>query len=64
MHGENALLVDPEDSVGLACTLIELAQDADLRDRLAGRVRAMEFGARSWLSIAEKTIQAYERVLT
>ena len=64
IHGENALLVDPEDSVGLAGALIELAQDAGLRERLASRVRAMDFGARSWLSIAEKTMQAYERVLT
>jgi glycosyltransferase involved in cell wall biosynthesis len=64
IHGENALLVDPEDSVGLAGALIELAQDAGLSERLASRVRAMDFGARSWLSIAEKTMQAYERVLT
>jgi glycosyltransferase involved in cell wall biosynthesis len=59
----NALLVDPEDSVGLAGALIELAQDADLRERLASRVRAMDFGTRSWRPIAEKTMQAYERVL-
>jgi glycosyltransferase involved in cell wall biosynthesis len=62
-HGENALLVDPEDSVKLAGALLELAQDADLRERLAGRVRAMDFGASSWLSIAEKTLRAYERAL-
>jgi len=62
-HRENALLVDPEDSVALAGALIELAQDAELRERLASGVRAMDFGNQSWRSIAKKTAQAYETVL-
>jgi glycosyltransferase involved in cell wall biosynthesis len=62
-HRENALLVDPEDSVELAGALIELAQDAGLRERLASRVRAMNFGAQYWISIAKKTVQAYEGTL-
>lgn len=62
-HGENAMLVDPEDSVALAGALIELAQDAELRERLASGVRAMDFGNQSWRSIAKKTAQAYETVL-
>jgi glycosyltransferase involved in cell wall biosynthesis len=60
---ENALLVDPEDSVKFADALIELAQDASLRERLASRVRAMEFGELSWISIAKKTVKAYESAL-
>jgi len=60
---ENALLVDPEDSVKFADALIELAQDAGLRERLASRVRAMDFGEQSWISIAKRTVQAYESAL-
>ncbi len=62
-HRENALLVDPEDSARFADALIELAQDAGLRERLAGRVRAMDFGEQSWISIAKKTVRAYESAL-
>jgi glycosyltransferase involved in cell wall biosynthesis len=62
-HRENALLVDPEDSIALAGALIELARDADLRERLAGRVRAMDFGDQSWILIAKKTVQAYQIAL-
>jgi glycosyltransferase involved in cell wall biosynthesis len=60
---ENALLVDPEDSVKFADALIELAQDAGLRELLASKVRAMDFGEQSWISIAKKTVEAYERAL-
>ncbi len=60
---DNALLVDPQDSAELAGALMELAQDAALRERLASRVRAMDFGDQSWLSIAKQTAQAYEDVL-
>jgi glycosyltransferase involved in cell wall biosynthesis len=62
-HRENALLVDPEDSVEFADALTELAQDAGLRERLASRMRAMDFGEQSWISIAKKTVQAYESAL-
>lgn len=57
------MLVDPEDSVKFADPLTELARDAGLRERLAGRVRAMDFGEQSWIAIAKKTMQVYERVL-
>lgn len=61
---ENALLVDPQDSEGLATALIDLSQDASLRERLAGKIRAMNFADESWLSIAEKTREAYKLVLS
>jgi len=57
---ETALLVPPKDPGALAGALTELLQDAELRGQLAARVRAMDFGDQSWLSIAEKTIEAYE----
>ena len=61
--GENALLVDPSDTDALAGALIRLIRDAGLRETLAARVRAMRFGDESWLSIAKKTVRAYESVL-
>jgi glycosyltransferase involved in cell wall biosynthesis len=63
-NGENALLVDPQDSGELAGALIELTQNAVLRDQLARKVREMSFGDQSWLSIAKKTVQAYDGVLS
>ena len=62
-NGENALLVDPQDSGELAGALIKLTQDSGLRDQLARNVRAMSFGDQAWLSIAKKTVQVYESVL-
>jgi glycosyltransferase involved in cell wall biosynthesis len=60
---ENALLVDPQDSAALAGALIELVRDRALRERLAGKVRAMNFGDESWHAIAKQTMETYERVL-
>ena len=61
--GENALLVDPQDSDELACALIKLIQDSSLRTQLAEKVREMNFGDQTWSFIANKTLEAYERVL-
>jgi glycosyltransferase involved in cell wall biosynthesis len=63
-NGENALLVDPQNSAELAGAVIALAQDRALREQFAQRVREMNFGDQSWLSIAKKTIQTYESVLS
>ena len=60
---ENALLVDPQNSAALAGAMMELAQNAALREHLSSRVCAMDFGDRSWLSIAKKTSQVYKSVL-
>ncbi|MBB5329662.1 glycosyltransferase family 4 protein [Tunturiibacter gelidoferens] len=56
---ENALLVDPQDSLALANALTDLSKDAPLRAQLAENVRSMNFGEESWLSIATKTIECY-----
>jgi glycosyltransferase involved in cell wall biosynthesis len=63
-NDENALLVDPQKSAELAGALTRLIQDRELRDRFAQKVREMNFGDQSWLSIATKTVQTYESVLT
>jgi glycosyltransferase involved in cell wall biosynthesis len=62
--GENALLVDPQLSTELATAIIELSKNSLLRQQLASNVQAMNFGDRSWLSIAKKSVQAYESVLS
>jgi len=61
---ENALLVAPQDADALAGAMIDLIQDAELRQRLAGNVRAMNFGDDSWSAIAQKTLDTYESVLS
>jgi glycosyltransferase involved in cell wall biosynthesis len=58
-NGENAFLVDPQNSAELAGAVIELAQDQALREKFAQKVREMDFGDQSWLSIAKKTMQTY-----
>lgn len=59
---ENALLVPPRASQALADALTELLRDASLRERLADKVRTMDFGDSSWLAIAEKTLAVYQAV--
>jgi glycosyltransferase involved in cell wall biosynthesis len=59
---KNALLVDPQNSAGLAAALRELSDNFLLRQQLAASVQAMDFGDQSWLSIGKKTVEAYENV--
>jgi glycosyltransferase involved in cell wall biosynthesis len=63
-NGENALLVNAQDCDELACALIRLTQDSSLRNQLAERVGEMNFGDQTWSLIANKTLQAYESVLS
>jgi glycosyltransferase involved in cell wall biosynthesis len=60
---ENALLAAPEDVGALAGALVEISENADLRWRLAARVRTMAFGTESWRSIAAKTVETYRALL-
>ena len=60
--GDAALLVDPEDTTGLARSLRELTREPDLREDLArrGRDRAREF---TWEDAARRTWDVYSRLL-
>jgi glycosyltransferase involved in cell wall biosynthesis len=62
-NGENALLVPPLDTGGLAGALSNLLEDDALREKLSERIRAMSFGDESWLSIAEKTTAVYQGLI-
>jgi glycosyltransferase involved in cell wall biosynthesis len=59
-NGVNARLVPPLEPAILGAAVVELLEDAGLRERLAEQVRAMNFGDGSWLSIAGKTVAVYE----
>jgi glycosyltransferase involved in cell wall biosynthesis len=61
--GESALLVAPGDEAALAGALLRLVEDGALRERLAQRVRAMDFGDGAWRVIAGETVEVYRRVL-
>jgi glycosyltransferase involved in cell wall biosynthesis len=61
---ENALLVNPEKTEELAAVLIRLIGSAELREEFAAKIRAMNFGDASWISIAKKTMDTYESILT
>ena len=60
---ENALLVDSKIPDELAEALIELTKDCDLREKLANSVRGMNFGDETWMAIAKRTVQVYDRAL-
>lgn len=57
---ENALLVEPQNPAELAAALIELSRNKTLRQQLSENVQQMNFGAESWSSIADKTIECYK----
>ncbi len=60
---ESALLVNPEDPEQLAAALLLLANRPDLREALSERVREMQYGDRTWQSIALQTRGVYARVV-
>jgi glycosyltransferase involved in cell wall biosynthesis len=61
--GENARLVNVEQTNDFAAVLVELAQDTEQRTRLAGRVRDMNFGDGTWRNIARATFTTYLKFL-
>lgn len=61
--GETARLVDPTDALALAEAVAGLLERPAERAEMEARVRAMQFGDRSWTEIAEQTIAAYEQLL-
>lgn len=60
LAGSAALLVDPNDTSGIAGGLVALATDQPLRERLAdeGRQRAKQY---TWKATADATRRAYEK---
>jgi glycosyltransferase involved in cell wall biosynthesis len=60
--GDAALLVDPEDTDGLAAALRDLGSNRELRRELIerGRKRAAEF---TWPKAAEKTWRVYQEAI-
>jgi glycosyltransferase involved in cell wall biosynthesis len=62
--GQNALLVDPQDTAALSSALLELCEDPALREQLAANVKAMNFGDQSWLLIADRTRKFYFDILS
>ena len=60
---ENARLVDVSQGNQLASVLSELAQDVEQRERLAEKVREMNFGDETWRNIARATFAAYLKSL-
>jgi glycosyltransferase involved in cell wall biosynthesis len=62
--GENALLVNPQNSEQLACAVTELLLNSNLREQLAANTRNMNFGEASWRSIAKQTMEAYEMFMS
>jgi glycosyltransferase involved in cell wall biosynthesis len=60
---KNALLVNSQNPDELADAFIELMQNQDLRSELARGVREMNFGDKSWLAIAKKTVSVYQQIL-
>ena len=61
-HGENGLLVSPDNPVELAMAILEVLGDQDLSARLSenGRITAQQFGIEPMLAC---TLQIYESVL-
>jgi glycosyltransferase involved in cell wall biosynthesis len=62
VDGQDALLVAPGDVDALAGAILRLLQDSSLRERLVQAVTAMQFGDRSWMSIARETMLFYEQL--
>ena len=61
-HGENGLVVDPDDRQALAAALLSLAADADLRRRLGEQARR-DSHTRTPLATAEGYLAAVDAVL-
>jgi glycosyltransferase involved in cell wall biosynthesis len=63
-HGENGLLVAPNDVDALSSALERLAEDADLRTQFEASMRVLSLGALSWESVAAQTEAMYNSLLS
>ncbi len=60
---ESALLIDPQDTDQFAAALLRLAARPDLREAFSERISEIQYGDRTWQSIAVRTASTYESVL-
>ncbi len=60
--GVDALLVPPGDAVALTAAMLRVLEDGALRGRMEAAMRAKDFGAASWRSIAAETEAVYRSV--
>ncbi len=60
-HEESALLIDPQDTNQFAAALLRLADQPGLRAAFSERIQEMQYGDRTWQSIAVRTIHTYEK---
>ncbi|WP_315279445.1 glycosyltransferase family 4 protein [Kocuria carniphila] len=58
-HGVTGLLTPPDDPESLAATLVDLARDASLRNRLAEAGREWALENRTWAVTAKETVKRY-----
>ena len=61
-HGENGLLVEPEDPVGLGEAIIELIRNQSLREKIGRGARRTVVEGYSIDTIAEKYLEFYKRL--
>jgi glycosyltransferase involved in cell wall biosynthesis len=64
VNEESALLVDPQDKNQFAFALLRLAEQPALREALSSQIKKLKFGDESWESIALKTNETYDKVLS
>lgn len=62
-HGESGLLVPEKDSAAIAKAVVQLAEDAGLRERLGAHGRAQVHENLNWDNVARRFVSVYERVL-
>ncbi len=62
-HQESALLVDPENQPQFAQALLRMAGQPNLRQAFSARIREMQYGDRTWQSIALQTRGVYQQAL-
>ncbi len=63
-NNENASLVPPTDVDQLAQAILHLLQNPGERQKYITALQTKNFGAQSWISIAQKTAQVYATVLS
>lgn len=64
INEESALLIDPQDTDRFASALLRLAAQPNLRQAFSERIKDMQFGDRTWQSIALKTVDTYQKALS